>query len=177
MLLALLVFPLAAALPFPLEDGASWTYREAYAERRGELSVVTEEETRFEVRVRGARTLIVQTGGADPAGALPLEVGAAWVRLGPWTGEEPLPLPLEVGRSGPPAEGGRPGWVVEAEEEVAVPAGSFKALRCALRTWRSESVLWIAPGVGVVRETQGAPGARPEIERVLIRVVSSAVRP
>ena len=49
-----------------------------------------------------------------------------------------------------------------------MPAGRFKALRCALRTWRSESVLWIAPGVGVVRETQGSPGRRPEIERVLL---------
>jgi len=30
-------------------------------------------------------------------------------------------------------------------------------------------VLWIAPGIGVVREIQGAPGQRPEIERVLLR--------
>lgn len=160
---------LAAALPFPIEAGSTWVYREAYAEKRGEVDVVTEEETRFEVRARGKRLLIVQTGGADPAGESLVEQGETWVRLGPWTGEEPLPLPLELGRAGPPSENGRPGWSVESEEEVSVPAGTFKAFRCALRTWRSESVLWIAAGVGVVRETQGAPHARPEIERVLLR--------
>lgn len=160
---------LAAALPFPLEAGSSWVYREAYAEKHGEVDVVTEEETRFEVRERGRQILVVQTGGADPAGTGPVETGEGFVRLGPWTGEEPLPVPLQVGRSGPPAEDGRPGWTVEAEEEITVPAGTFKVFRCALRTWRSESVLWIAPGLGVVRETQGAPGARPEIDRVLLR--------
>ncbi len=51
---------------------------------------------------------------------------------------------------------------------MTVPAGRFQALRCALRTWRSVSVLWIVPGVGVVKETQGSPGRRPEIERVLL---------
>jgi hypothetical protein len=73
-----------------------------------------------------------------------------------------------VGARGP-AEDERPGWLVEALEEVEVPAGRFQAFRCALRTWRSESVLWIAPGVGVVKETIGAPGQRPELERVLLR--------
>jgi hypothetical protein len=58
---------------------------------------------------------------------------------------------------------------VEAEEEVRVPAGDFLARRCALRTRQIEAVLWIAPGIGVVRETQGVPGQRPEIERVLLR--------
>lgn len=158
-----------ALLPFPVGPGSAWVYREAYAERRGEVDVVTEEETRFEVKARGQRLFIVQTGGADPAGTAPLEMGETWVRLGPWTGEEPLPLPLEVGRAGPPAEGDRPGWVVEAEEDVSVPAGTFKAFRCALRTWRNVSILWIAPGVGVVRETEGAPDARPEVDRVLLR--------
>ncbi|HKC11674.1 MAG TPA: hypothetical protein VKI41_06415, partial [Vicinamibacteria bacterium] len=60
-------------------------------------------------------------------------------------------------------------WTVEEVEEVTVPAGTFAALRCALRTRHNASVLWIAPGVGVVRETQGTPGRRPEIERVLLR--------
>jgi hypothetical protein len=160
---------LAVALPFPLEAGAVWVYREAYAEKRGAVDVISEDETRFEVRARGARRFVVQAGGADPAGTVPVETGDGWVRLGPWTGDEALPVPLEVGRSGPPAENGRPGWIVEAEEQVSVPAGTFQAFRCALRTWSSESVLWIAPGVGVVRETQGSPGARPEIERVLLR--------
>ena len=159
---------LLAALPFPLEAGSAWTYREAYAEKRGAVDVISEDETRFELVARGKRLFLVQSGGADPAGTVPVELGADWLRLGAWTGDEALPLPLAVGRSGPPAENGRPGWTVEAEEEVAVPAGSFKALRCALRTWSSESVLWIAPGVGVVRETQGAPGARPELERLLL---------
>jgi hypothetical protein len=59
---------------------------------------------------------------------------------------------------------------------VAVPAGVFIALRCALRTWRSESVLWIAPGVGVVKESMGTPGQRPEIERVLLRASTVAGR-
>jgi hypothetical protein len=62
---------------------------------------------------------------------------------------------------------------VDAEEEVVVPAGLFRALRCVLRGPGSESVLWVVPGVGVVRETQGSgrPGRRPEIERVLLKWV------
>ncbi len=59
--------------------------------------------------------------------------------------------------------------VDRAQEEVTVPAGTFQALRCALRTWRNVSILWIAPGVGLVRETQGVPGRRPEIERALVK--------
>jgi hypothetical protein len=60
---------------------------------------------------------------------------------------------------------------MEAEETMEVPAGIFRSLRCALRGPGSESVLWIAPGVGVVRETQGSgrSGRRPEIERVLLK--------
>jgi hypothetical protein len=45
-----------------------------------------------------------------------------------------------------------------------------------VRTRETESVLWIAPGVGVVRETQGVPGQRPEIERVLLRWSGGAAR-
>lgn len=166
--LLLLGAALAQAVPFPLDPGSFWVYREAYTERRGEIDAITEEETRFEVRRTPRQLLLVQTGGADPAGAVAIEVGPGFARLGAWTGEEPLPLPLEPGRTGP-AEADRAGWVVEATEEVAVPAGVFRALRCALRTWRSESLLWIVPGVGVVRESIGVPGERPEIERVLLR--------
>lgn len=162
---------LAAALapPFPVVPGGSWEYRETYAEHRGDVDVVTDEDTRFEVRGTARRPLVVQTGGVDPAGAAPIEIGEDWIRLGSWTGEEALPLPLVVGATRPADDEGRAGWVVEAEEEVTVPAGRFTALRCALRTWRSESVLWIVAEVGVVRETQGSPGRRPEIERVLLR--------
>jgi hypothetical protein len=60
-------------------------------------------------------------------------------------------------------------WKVEAEEEVSVPAGTFRALRCALRTPTTVAILWIATGVGVVKEQQGTPKARPQIERVLLR--------
>ena len=162
---------LAAALPFPLDNGASWVYREAYTEKRRGLDAITEEETRFEVRHGPRQILVVQSGGADPAGAVPVELGPDFVHLGPWTGDEALPLPLEVGRSGP-AEEDRAAWVVEALEGVNVPAGAFTAFRCALRTWRSESLLWIAPGVGVVKETIGVPGQRPEIERVLLRATT-----
>jgi hypothetical protein len=171
----LLAAALAQAPPFPLDPGAFWVYREAYAERRGAIDAITEEETRFEVRRTARQLLVVQTGGADPAGTVPVELGPDFVKLGPWTGEEPLPLPLEPGRSGP-GEADRPGWVVEETEQVAVPAGVFIALRCALRTWRSESVLWIAPGVGVVKESMGTPGQRPEIERVLLRASTVAGR-
>lgn len=163
---------LAALLPppFPIEPGASWwVYREAYAERRRDVDVITEDETRYEARGTRRLVLVVQTGGADPAGAAPIEIGEGFIRLGPWTGEEPLPLPLTLGASWAGDEEGRAGWMVEAEEEVSVPAGTWKALRCALRNWRSESVLWIVPGIGVVRETEGAPGQRPEIDRVLLR--------
>jgi hypothetical protein len=133
----------------------------------GGIDSITDDTTRFEVRGTPEQPFIHQSGGADP-GSGPVEAGEGWIRLGPWTGEDALPLPLEVGRTAPPSEGG-PGFTVEAEEEVTVPAGTFRALRCALRTRGSESVLWIVPGVGIVRETQGTPGMRPEIERVLQR--------
>lgn len=170
---------LAAALapPFPTAPGGFWEYRETYAEHRGDVDVVSDDDTRFEMRGTARRPLVVQTGGVDPAGAAPIEQGDDWLRLGSWTGEEPLPLPLVVGAARPTDEDGRAGWVVEAEEEVTVPAGRFTALRCALRTWRSESVLWIVPAVGVVRETQGVPGRRPEIERVLLRASTLRAAP
>ena len=50
-----------------------------------------------------------------------------------------------------------------------MPAGVFRTLRCAIRTPSHVSLLWIAPGVGVVKERHGAPRRRPEIERVLLR--------
>jgi hypothetical protein len=162
---ALLLAVLAG--PIPLEPGCWWEYRESYTESLHGVYSTSEEEVRFEVRSGRQGLFLVQKGGADPASG-PVERGPGWIRIGPWTGEEPLPLPLEVGREGPPSEEG-PGWRVEAEEEVTVPAGTFEALRCAIRTWRSVSVLWIAPGVGIVRQTEGAPGTPPELERVLLR--------
>ena len=157
----------AVVFVFSLQPGTWWEFRESYSEPLGGIDRITDETTRFEVRGSVERPFLQQTGGADP-GSGPVEAGEGWIRLGPWTGEDALPLPLAVGRSAPPSEGG-PGYTVEAEEEVSVPAGTFRALRCALRTRQNESLLWIAPGVGVVRETQGTPGQRPEIERVLLR--------
>ncbi len=151
----------------PLEPGTWWEFRESYTEHLAGLDSISDDTTRFEVRGTPERPFLKQEGGADP-GSGPIEVGDGWIRLGPWTGEEPLPLPLEPGRTGPPSEGG-PGWSVEAEEEVTVPAGTFRTLRCGLRTRQTESVLWIALGVGIVRETQGAPRKRPDIERVLMK--------
>jgi hypothetical protein len=163
-LLALLV---ALESPIPLEPGTFWEYRESYTERIGEIDSTSDDTTRFSMGGRPGRPFVNQSGGADPSQG-PVERGEGWIRLTPWTGEEALPLPLEVGRAGPKAEGGG-AWTVEAEEEVTVPAGTFQALRCALRTWRNVAILWIAPGVGVVRETQGVPGRKPEIERVLVK--------
>lgn len=151
----------------PLEPGTWWEFRESYTEHLGGLDSISDSLTRFEVRGTRVRPFLKQDGGADP-GSGPIEVDESWIRLGSWTGEDPLPLPLEPGRTGPPSEGG-PGWNVEAEEDVTVPAGTFRTLRCGLRTRQTESILWIAPGVGIVRETQGAPGTRPDIERVLMR--------
>jgi hypothetical protein len=154
--------------PIPLRPGAFWEYRESASERIGELDSTTDETTRFEVRGTPGHFFIHQTGGADPASG-PVEIGEGFIRLTPWTGEDALPVPLEVGRAGPPSAPGAITWKVETEEEVTVPAGTFRALRCALRTSTSVSILWIAPGVGVVKEQQGTPKARPQIERVLVR--------
>jgi len=164
-----LLLLLAAAVEFavPLEPGIWWEYRESYTERIGSLDSISDDTTRFEVKGSREQPFLMQTGGADP-GSAPVEAGEGWIRLGPWTGEDALPVPLEVGRTGPASEAG-PGYTVEAEESITVPAGTFRALRCALRSRENESVLWIAPGVGVVRETQGTPGMRPEIERRLLR--------
>jgi hypothetical protein len=162
-------------VPFPVDPGTWWEYREAYSVPSRELDLITDDVTRFTITGSAARPFVHQTGGADPASA-PIETGAGFVRLGPWTGEEPLPLPLEVGRSGPSTDGVEP-WRVEAEEEITVPAGTFRAMRCAVRTRTSAAVLWIAPGTGVVKETQGVPGRRPEIERVLLRWSGSKAAP
>lgn len=176
-MIAVLLLALAPALaPLPLEPGTYWVYRETYTEYLGALDAHTEENTRFEVRGSPARPFLLQMGGADPASA-PIEWGDDWLLLPPWTGEDALPLPLDVGSARSSGDGGAPGWTVEAEEQVSVPAGTFTALRCALRTPTSESLLWIAPGVGVVRETQGAPGRHPEIERRLLRWGQPAKKP
>jgi hypothetical protein len=166
LLLATLLGLVPADFPVPLVPGTWWHYRESWTERLGGIDSITDAETRFEVRGSVEAPFLHQSGGNDPVTA-PVETGDGWIRLGPWTGEDPLPVPLEVGRSGPPSEVG-PGWDVEAEEDVIVPAGRFRALRCAFRTRRMESVLWIAPGVGVIRETHGPPGLRPDLERVLL---------
>jgi len=166
------MFPLLLAAllpsPIPLEPGTWWEYRESYTEHLGEVDSTTDDLTHIEVRGSRQRPFLDQRGGADPSPG-PVEVGEGWIRLGPWTGEDSLPVPLEPGRAGPPSAAGTAGFVVEVEEEVTVPAGTFTALRCALRTRRNVSILWIVPEVGVVRETQGVPGQRPEIERVLLR--------
>jgi hypothetical protein len=162
----------AAVFVFSLEPGRWWEYRESYAEPVGGIQSITDETTRFEVTGTLEQPFIHQSGGADP-GSGPVEWGEGWIRLGPWTGEDALPVPLEVGRTAPATDAG-PGYTVEAEEDVTVPAGSFRALRCALRTKESESVLWIARDVGIVRETQGTPGKHPEIERVLLRFGAAA---
>jgi len=152
--------------PFPLEPGTWWEYRESYTEHLPGLDSTTDETTRFEIRGTPEHLFVAQTGGVDPTSG-PVEQAPGWIRLTPWTGEDPLPLPLLAGAEGPLEEG--VGWRVEAEEEIQVPAGTFRALRCALRAQRAVSLLWIAAGVGVVREIRGAPGAHPDLERVLLR--------
>jgi len=165
----------AALLPIPLSPGTWWEYRETYTERIGALDSIQDDTTRFAVGGRVAAPFIHQSGGADPVSG-PVRWGDDWISLAPWTGEERLPLPLEPGRAGPPPAPGLEAWTVEERQSVTVPAGTFEALRCALRTRRLHSVLWIAPSVGVVREQHGEPGRRPEIERVLLRW-SGASRP
>lgn len=165
---ALLQAEPGADSPFPLVPGTWWEYRESYTERVGDFGSTSDDSTRFEVRGSPSRPFLIQRGGFDPASG-PIERGADWLRIGPWTGEEALPLPLEVGRQGPPGEGGPERWTVASEEDVAVPAGNFRALRCDFLTRRSAATLWIAPGVGVVREVYGETGRHPDLERVLVR--------
>ena len=160
-----------------MKPGAWWSYRELVREPVGPIWSTTEYTTRFDLRQVGHALLLVQTGGADP-GTGPVERGEGWLRLGVWTGEEALPMPLVVGATGPGAEPGLRGWTVEASEQVKVPAGTFAdALRCALRTGTSESVLWIEPTIGVVRETYGRPGQPPDVERQLLRWSGSSEGP
>jgi hypothetical protein len=154
--------------PFPLDPGTWWEYREAYTEHLGSLDATSDDVTRFDVRGTRENPFLRETGGVDP-GSAPIEVGEGWLRLGVFTGEESLPLPLKLGAAAPVSEGETASFQVEAEEEVTVPSGVYLALRCALRTRETVSLLWIAPGVGVVRETEGRPGVRPDLERVLLR--------
>lgn len=157
-----------AESPIPLVHGSVWEYRESYAESRDAVDAIEETTTVFRIHRGQKGYYVAQKGGADPTSG-PVEQGPDWIRLLPWTGEDSLPLPLLVGRVGPGTSAGSKGWSVEAEESVTVPAGTFKALRCTIRSWTNLSVLWIVPGVGIVKETQGTPGRRPEIERVLLR--------
>jgi hypothetical protein len=170
--LALLGLRLAQAAgddsPIPLAAGSFWEYLESYAEQHAGVAAIEDATTRFTMQRGRKGFYVAQRGGADPASG-PVERGEGWIRLLPWTGEDALPLPLAPGRVGPGSSPDHAGWRVEAEEEVTVPAGTFKALRCAIRSWTQVSQLWIAPGVGVVKETQGVPGRTPEIERVLTR--------
>ena len=92
--------------PVPLARGTVWEYRESYTEALGEVDSTTEDVTRFEVRGSAERPYISQTGGADPSSG-PVEAGEGWIRLTPWTGEDALPLPLDVGRLGPRVGGWR----------------------------------------------------------------------
>jgi hypothetical protein len=163
-----LVLLAAASLPIPLEPGTWWEYRESYTERIGLIDSTEDDTTRFAVLGSAQAPFVHQSGGADPVSG-PARWGDDWISVAPWTGEDQLPLPLEPGRSGPPPGPDLEGWAVEEREIVTVPAGTFEALRCALRTRRLHSVLWIVPNVGVVREQHGSPGRRPEIERVLLR--------
>ncbi len=162
------------ATPFPLAPGTWWEYRESYTETKRGVDSTTDDVTRFSVRGPIARPFIVQTGGVDPVSG-PVERGEDWIRLSPWTGDDRLPLPLEPGRAA--VDEGGVGWRVEDVEPVTVPAGTFDALRCAFRTRTQVSILWIAREVGIVRETQGRPGAHPEIDRVLLRWSGAAARP
>ena len=167
-LAAVLLSQALAPSPIPLAPGSFWEYQESYSEQRGDVAATEDATTRFQL-TQGRRGLfLVQRGGADPVSG-PVEQGPSFLRVLPWTGEDALPLPLEIGRAGPGSSDDHLGWKVEAEEEVTVPAGVFRTLRCAIRTSSHVSLLWIAPGVGVVKETHGAPRRRPEIERVLLR--------
>jgi hypothetical protein len=166
---ALAILALAIEMPFPLAPGAWWEYTETYTVDLDGVDASTDERTRFAVaRGRRGALFIWQNGGADPASG-PVEMGRGWVRLPPWTGEQGLPVPLLPGTAGPGDTDGAARWRVEDWEEVSVPAGRFRALRCAWRSPENVSLLWIAPEVGVVREEQGVPGRRPEIARMLLR--------
>lgn len=160
--------PASSVDPIPLKPGTAWIYRETWREDRGGLDEVTVSETRFEVRP-GRRPFLRQSGGEDPASG-PAESGPGWLRLPPWTGEDALPLPLEPGGEGPVAEGSSSRWICSDFEEVSVPAGEFQALACGFSADGREARLWIALGVGVVRETEGPRGRRPDLERVLLRL-------
>lgn len=58
---------------------------------------------------------------------------------------------------------------VGAEEEVATPAGRFRALPVTVRGKTLMYRRWYAPGVGMVKETTALPGGSPLDEKVLIR--------
>jgi hypothetical protein len=166
VLVLLLLNPASADWPFA--PGTWWDYRELSREKVGPIWSASEAETRFTVRGSLIRSFIAQEGGAEPSSG-PVELGPDWVRLVPWTGEEALPWPLRVGAAGPSADDGTPGWRVELEETVSVPAGTYRTFRCALRTSVSWSVLWVAPDIGIIKEEHGAPRDPPELERVLLR--------
>jgi hypothetical protein len=156
------------AVGLPLTPGTWWEYRELAREKVGPVWSATELQTRISVQGSPSRPYLHQEGGLDPVSGR-VEIGADWIRLPPWTGEDPLPWPLKVGAQGPAADVGLAGWSVETEEPVSVPAGNYMAVKCTLATPSLESTLWIVPGLGVIRETHGVPGLPPEIERVLLR--------
>jgi hypothetical protein len=163
--LSLLVLLLSAEPPFSLEPGTWWEYRESYTEHVGAIDSTTEDTTRLEVRGREGHLVLRQEGGPDPA-TVPIELGENSLRFGILTGDQVLVLPLKADPPPPPDPGQ---FSVEGEEVVTVPSGVYLAVRLALRTPRFVSLLWVAEGVGVVRQVEGRPGAHPDLERVLLR--------
>ena len=89
--------------------------------------------------------------------------GLAWLVMGGTKCEAPvtiLKLPPTVGTKWEVGgEGGRTVYTVGAvDEEVKVPAGTFRCVRVdTLYNGVTPNVYWYAPGVGMVKQTMGGP--------------------
>jgi hypothetical protein len=169
---------------FPAKLGTAWAYRGTFPSGEQETTEVILEsetkdgETRFSVgcalndngtgpRLLGADRFVAKADGLfllEQAGAkydpplcilkLPLRRGDSW-KVSVLRGEEKVEGNFTVGKE---------------LEEVAVPAGKFRAYRVERRLvsrGKEEAIYWYAPGVGVVKKVGSPTNPKYRNEHVL----------
>ena len=142
----------------PTAVGARWVYRTA--DGTDEVRTVTKVETRgrdvivHEARVTGDEDIPLGATAVSPSGLSRPSSGGRDL-------DPPLPLlklpakPGETWEWTSPFDGARHKYKTRGEEEVAVPAGKYKAVAVEDEFARGgkpvRGVYWYAPGVGLVK--------------------------
>ena len=163
---ALVYWPLQPGTTWVRTDlaGREWTVRMVREDRLGgERMFVTEESIGGEVTtgdwlaIRNGRLMLVavqqSTGGTPVSLPTPLTLWPSSTALGTRWSTHPAP--------------GSASCVIDRQEEVTVPAGTFQALVVVCKTPISQTTDWRAPRVGVVRTLVELSGRRPVVSELL----------